>query len=67
MNFTEFFTTATKHETGLRLRIEFVAAAPAVCGCQVETILWNTVNLRKRKTLPSVLKRPEVMPQERSQ
>lgn len=39
------------------LRTEFVAAAGAACGSNdEETILWNTVNLRKKKTLPSVLK-----------
>lgn len=40
-----------------RLRVEFVAAARTVCERDDEqTILWNTVNLRKNKTLPSVLK-----------
>jgi hypothetical protein len=40
-----------------RLRSKFIAAARTVCGCEDEvTILWNTVNLRKKKTLPSVLK-----------
>tara|TARA_R110002072_G_scaffold303099_1_gene493397 strand:- start:97910 stop:98116 length:207 start_codon:yes stop_codon:yes gene_type:complete len=39
------------------LREEYIAAARTVCGCNdEETILWNTVNLRKKKTLPSVLK-----------
>lgn len=39
------------------LRLEFIAAARAVCGCDdEESILWETVNLRKKKTLPSVLK-----------
>ena len=39
------------------LRQEFLAAARAVCGCDdEETILWDTVNLRKKKSLPAVLK-----------
>lgn len=39
------------------LRQEFLEAARAVCGCDdEETILWNTVALRKKKALPSVLK-----------
>jgi hypothetical protein len=39
------------------LRAEFIAAARAVCGCDdEESILWETVNLRKKKTLPAVLK-----------
>jgi len=40
-----------------QLREEFVAAARVVCGCDdEESILWATVNLRKKKTLPAVLK-----------
>lgn len=39
------------------LRAEFLAAARQVVDCiDEETILWSTVNLRKKKTLPSLLK-----------
>lgn len=39
------------------LRQEFLTAARAVCDCDdEEMILWDTVNLRKKKSLPSVLK-----------
>ena len=38
------------------LRAEFVNAARAACGGDEEQIFWNTVNLRKKITLPSVLK-----------
>ena len=39
------------------LRAEFIAAARLVVGSDDEqAILWNTVNLRKKKTLPSLLK-----------
>ena len=34
------------------LRADFLAAARSVCGCEdEESILWNVVNLRKRKSL----------------
>jgi hypothetical protein len=40
-----------------RLRAEYVAAARGICECDDEqSILWSTVNLRKKKTLPSLLK-----------
>lgn len=40
-----------------QLREAFVVAARLVVDCDdEESILWNTVNLRKKKTLPSVLK-----------
>jgi len=39
------------------LRQEFLTAARTVCGCDdEEMILWNTVGLRKKKALPSMLK-----------
>jgi hypothetical protein len=39
------------------LREEFIAAARAVCGCSdEESILWNTVNLRKKE---NAAERPE--------
>jgi hypothetical protein len=43
------------------LREEFIAAARAVCGCDdEESILWETVNLRKKKSLASASKPVEV-------
>lgn len=39
------------------MRSEFLAAATVATGCQNEhELLWTLVGLRKRKTLPSVLK-----------
>ena len=40
-----------------QFREEFLAAAGRVVGCDdEETVLWGIVSLRKKKTLPSVLK-----------